>query len=235
MRQLRLVTYLVVFGIFAKISLLSYTQHLLNSKVLSARNPAELDAKGRRDAIVERKRTLPVISMPYAATSNFETNSSLDSEHLPNFVLDVEDEQSGLTIHIDSHLCFPGSDPCISGGLIAISDGVSKWQTTFRMLGSESPSPFQSHVPRSRPFLNRLRTFAEESNVSLAQPEYYDALKNMLSREKGSDEQRARVADLSRMLLRSYFQCSEFTDTVDFAEREGLIEPECDEMLPIAN
>jgi len=189
-----------------------------------ARVAAELDARGRRDAIEERKELLTVMGFPYQSASHSVCYPFTNDEEQLRLNLDFVDESSDLRITATTHLCLPGMDPYTSGGRLVVSDGTSEWKIDFKLLGWQCPSQFQSQIPKSRKLLHRLRLLAGDTADS--QPQQSDftaALESALEAKDGSVDQQKGIVKILRLLLASYFASQDFLDTSEFAEANGLI------------
>lgn len=194
----------------------------LEKPVIPARVAAQLDAKGRLDAIEDRKQTLDVSGLPYPRTSDLTLYPFTNEAHQRRIHTEFPHEVTGLLIRADTHLCLPGTDPCISGGHFTVSDGTTEWRITFQLLGSECPSAFQSHLPKSRAFLQRLKILAGDAPEAPAgQIDFYNSLQRALAAE--ADSLQVEVVSLLRLLLTSYFESQEFVETSAFAEDHRLI------------
>ncbi len=212
----------VAFGVGAAGLLQFYVTVSSQAVTAPARVPAELDAKGRRDAIEDRKQELSVHGQPYPATSADRLTPISDNEHQRRIKASFLDEASGLFITAETHLCLPGIDPCISGGQVAVTDGVSEWSISFQLLGSENPSPFHSHIPKSQDLLERLEWLALETDLPM-QLDYYTTLEGAIAADADSFEQHQHVRKLVQLLLASYFAADEYDDTFGFAKEHQLI------------
>lgn len=185
---------------------------------------AELDARGRREAIEERKELLTVMGFPYQSAAHSVCYPFVNDEEQLRLNLDFLDESSGLRITAMTHLCLPGMDPYTSGGRLVVSDGTNEWKIDFKLLGWQCPSRFQSQIPKSRRLLHRLRLLAGDmTDLQPQQSDFTEALKLALEAKEGSADQKDGVVKVLRLLLASYFASEEFHLNSEFAEANGLI------------
>jgi hypothetical protein len=215
----------VLIAVFTSIALRVAAQVSNRSEVAPVRDSSQLDANGRLEAVELRKQTLTVLVPPYPATSSAVLVPVVNDDYQRRICTEYLDEVSGLTVSADTHLCLPGRDPCVSGGMVAVTDGTHEWKITFQLLGSENPSLLQSHIPKSRSLLKRLQLLAQGTDgLARDKQVYYDTLKSTLGAESDALAVQAGVNRLIRLLLASFFASEEYADTMSFAERHDLIQ-----------
>lgn len=207
----------------ARLVLGLYCVVAIRDDLVPSQTAAMLDEQGRRDALELCKHLLPVVDVPYRPLSAETQIPFSDDAHQRRIETEFRDAESGMVIRAQTHLCLPGVDACISGGIVSVSDELGEWRITFQLLGSKNPSAFQSSLPRSRELLNRLRSRIRQLDAP-TQQQYASALRDVLDAEDRSAVQQDRIQRLLDLLLASFFSSDEYARTVDLAEAYRLFD-----------
>ena len=202
-----------------------------HSTPVSQKHPAPRDALEKpRPGGVTQKAIDPayhgphtVSDVPYAPTSSALLRPFPDPAHQRRLNLEFLDDETELTAKVRTHLCLPGLDPCVSGGTVALSDGSSEWSISFQLLGSSNPGRFQSQLPTSRAFLQRLKSLVA-GTPRPDQNHYSAALHAALDSEGDVPEQRRQIRLLVRLLLKSFITSEKFAEVERIAETQGVLD-----------